>query len=266
MPHEAIVLLDRKRDEIMSAVPASARGLLEFGRLRLTVGSMIASNERLARCSPMSILTSVIEIVSRGLDLGADGQAFLVPYGSTCQPLIGSQGKIELAYRSGLVDRITVQVIYERDDVELDLAAGQVRHTVSKSLMLEIAKGGSRGEPLAAYALIWLKNSERPVLELMLFDDWSKIVENAKAKGRGRLSDAYRLWPGEMWRRSVLNRALKRIPKSRELSEALRRDLEVEFGETSAPRPKPSALPDDMEPTPAPDVIEATEPVPAEEG
>lgn len=225
--HPAIHLLDTRKDQIMAAVPQTFRAALTWERIRQAVGTAIAKSKYLADCKPVSIYTSVLEIVGKGLDLGMDGQAYLVPFKGECTPMIGSQGKIELAYRSGMIDNIVCQVIYENDTIDLDLATGQVHHPMTIADLQRIAKDGGRGEMLAAYARVWVKGAGQPILELMTLDEFHRI-RDAAASRTGKLSPAYKAWPSEMFRRSVLNRALKRAPKSRDLMELLNREMELE--------------------------------------
>lgn len=242
--HPAIALMDNRREEILNAVPKSFRASLEWDRIRGSVATAIAKSESLAKCNPGSILMSVLEIVGKGLDIGMDGQAYLVPFKGACTPMIGAQGKIELAYRSKAITKIVVQVLYENDEFMLDLANGEVEHRMGKDYLLQLARGElERGQMLACYARIWLASNSDPILEVMTVGDFNKIAAEAERRSGGRLSPAYTNWPGEMFRRSCLNRALKRAPKSRDLMEVLNREMELEAED---PAERPSAMPDNV--------------------
>lgn len=173
-------------------------------------------NPRILQCDPLTVLSSALYIARLGLDpSGQTGEAFLVPFGRECTPMVGQQGRIDLAYRSGKIARIVTQCIYEHDHFEHDLATGECSHRVN-------LKAPERGELLGAYCLIWTTYSDRPVLEVMGWSEFeARIMEPAKKKNRGKLSPAYENYPGEMIRRSVLHRALKRAPKSIELADLL---------------------------------------------
>lgn len=252
--HPAIALLNTRKDTILKAIPETFRAALAWERIETAVASALMKNPALSKCSPQSILMSIMDIVGKGLDIGMDGQAYLVPFRGECTPMIGAQGKIELAYRSGQIVRIVVQVLYENDEFELDLANGTISHKMDREYLRALAKGETeRGEMLAGYARIWLKDSPDPILELMTVAEFNQIRDTAQRKGGGRLSPAYQEWPAEMFRRSVLNRALKRAPKSRDLMEVLSRETRIEFGDDE-PRSNvidampPDALPDHGEP------------------
>lgn len=278
-----LALMTERKAQIARAVPPSFAASLTIERILQTVDIQVRKNPALAKCSPESVYAAVLEIVGRGLDLGLDGQAYLVPYSGQCTALIGARGKIELAYRGGKISKIIVQAVYEHDEgFEIDQASGFVKHTIGRDYLIKMAKadpghGNPRGEVLAAYARIWIKGEPGdPIPELMTAWEFGKIVAEAKRKGNGRLSPAYANWPDEMLRRSCLNRALKRVPCGRDLLEVLTREIEVEFGEDADVRTvgKVAALPDmgtlqpDPEPARSPalvvvrDVIDA--PMPAD--
>jgi len=229
MAHPTLMFLNNKQKAIMGAVPTTLRSALTWERIMQAVGQALVKSTKLQECSPDSVYRSVLEIVGKGLDIGMDGQAYLVPFKGECTALIGAQGKIELAHRSGMIDRIVCQVVYGNDTVEIDLAEGTVKHPLT---LAYLAKGVDdpdfRGPMLACYARIWVKGVAEPMLELMTIGDFDKIKAGAAKRSGGRLSPAYTEWPSEMFRRSCLNRALKRAPKSRDLMEVLNRETALE--------------------------------------
>lgn len=226
--HPTIVFLNQKKDAILGAVPQTFRAALTWERIMQSVGMALAKNPKLGDCEPHTVYTSLLEILGKGLDVGMDGQAYLVPYKGQCTAMIGAQGKIELAYRSGMIDKIVCQVVYEGDTIEMDLADGSIRHPMSKEYLVAIAEDAdARGAMIAAYARVWVKGVHEPMLELMTLGDFKKIKAAAMER-TGKLGPAYKLWESEMFRRSVLNRALKRAPKSRDLMEVLNRETELE--------------------------------------
>lgn len=227
-PHPALVFLNAKKDHLLAAVPKTLAAALTWERIMQAVGMALAKSEQLQRCSPESIYRSVLDIIGKGLDIGMDGQAYLVPFKGECTPMIGAQGKIELAYRSGLIDKIVCQVVYENDTIDIDLANGTVEHPMTIDYLRRIAKEGGRGDMLAAYSRIWVKGVSEPILELMTVNEFEKIKADASKRTGGKLSPAYKEWPSEMFRRSVLNRGLKRAPKSRDLMDVLNREMELE--------------------------------------
>lgn len=229
---QALVLVNQKRGALEAAIPKTMVGALSWERIVQSVGMALNANETLRKCAPATVYQSVLQIVGKGLDLGMDGHAYLVPFYDTksksfvCTAMIGSRGKMELAYRSGRVDRLLCNVVHMHDEFDVDMASGKMKHRP--------AIYDEPGETVAAYARVWLKGVAEPVSELMTRREFQKIIDAASAKNNGKLSPAYTNWPDEMFRRSVLNRLLKRIPTSRDLADVLRAEFELEEGTTSS--------------------------------
>jgi len=213
--------LTTKKAALLGAVPRTLAGALTWESIIQGVGLAIAGNPKLAECDPASVYISLLHIVRLGLDpSGMTQQAYLVPFWdgrrkcNVCTPMIGQQGKIELAYRSGRISRIITGVIHERDEYALNLADGSLSHSID-------LLAPDRGKAVGAYCRIWLEGNPDPILEVMTLADFEKIKAAANKKNKGKLSPAYKAWPEEMWRRSVLSRALKRAPKSADLLEVM---------------------------------------------
>lgn len=253
-----LATISGKQHEISNAIPKTFRGAMAYESIRQSVALACEKSDRLAKCSPRSVYAALLDAVRLGLDVSPlRQQAFLVPFydsktkGYKCQLIVGAQGKIEMAYRSGNVTKIVTNVVHENDDFAFDLASGDMRHT------FDWRNPGDRGEIVAAYARIWLKHGGDPIQELMTTVDFAKIVESHKQKNRGNMSPAYRDWYGEMFRRSVLNRALKRAPKSVDIAEMLERESGIEakqvagemvdaaFEEVNAPSSAPAIAKDE---------------------
>jgi len=219
----ALALLDSRQDTILRVIPKTMRGILAWENIRTSVAMALASNRTLRNADPQSVYSSVLYILNLGLEIGGHGQqAFLVPFKSKCTPMIGAQGKIELAYRSGRIAFIRSAVVYENDQFALDLASGTISHQP------ELRR--DRGKVLCTWASIGVKGMTDPLVELLTERDFEQIRDDSARRNRGKLSPAYKNWPDEMRRRSVINRALKRAPKSRDLWELLSTEFAVEHG------------------------------------
>jgi len=219
----ALALLDSRRDTILRVVPKTMRRIIAWENIRISVAMALAGEQRLAQAPPQSVYSSVLYILGLGLEIGGHGQqAWLIPYNGKCTPMIGAQGKIELAYRSGRISFIRSAVAYEHDLFDLDLAAGTISHRPELR--------GDRGAVLCTWVAIGVKGMTDPLVEVLTERDFKQIRDEAKRKNRGKLSPAYAKWPDEMRRRSAINRALKRAPKSRDLMEMLSTEMAVEQG------------------------------------
>ncbi|MCK5089401.1 MAG: recombinase RecT [Hyphomicrobiaceae bacterium] len=216
--------LHAKRGALAAAVPKTFRGALTQESIVQAVGLACERSPNLRKCDPQTVYTSVLFLVRMGLDVsGYTGEAYLVPFYNSkagrheCTPMVGQQGKIAMAYRSGKIDRILTGVAHAHDDYEFDLASGYLRHTFDPTL-------NDRGPAVFAWARVWVKDSTDPLTEIMPAADFQKIEDAAKKKNRGKLSPAYKQWRDEMFRRSVLSRCLKRAPKSTDIAEVLNRE------------------------------------------
>lgn len=217
----AVRLLDSQRTLIESIVPTTLRGRFEWDAIRNDVMLAVQSSTDLQACKPESILAAVLYITRLGLSIGPhEGKAYLVPYKGQCTPIIGAQGKIELAYRSGKIRRMVVKIVHERERFEADYATGEVSHKPPATDRANL------GAPEFCWAGIWLTDSDDPLIETMSREQFEVIRNGSRAKN----SPAYTNYYEEMWRRSCLNRALKRAPKSRDLWEVIGGEDRIDAG------------------------------------
>jgi len=89
-----------------------------MARLALTACSQ---NKKLAACTPHSLFASVIVASQLGLEIGIDGQAFLVPYKNTATFIPGWKGYVDLVSRAGRAS-VWTGAVFQGD--EFDYALG----------------------------------------------------------------------------------------------------------------------------------------------
>ena len=165
----AMATIDIKKQALLSVVPKSLQGEMEWQHIRQSVAAALRGSEKLAKCDPLTIYTSAMYIVRLGLDIGGhEGHAFLVPFKGKCTPMIGVRGKEVLCYRSGFTDRIMSGVFHQHDRYDFDLADGSCTHK------LDLTRS-ERGDALGAWTRVWLKGRPDPVLEVMTEGDFIKI-------------------------------------------------------------------------------------------
>ena len=89
--------------------------------------SAVSSNERLASCTPKSIISAGLKCVSLGFMPGGDlGDAYLIPYGQTCTLQLGYKGLIRLAQRSGQCKTINMGMVQQGQTVKIDQITGDM--------------------------------------------------------------------------------------------------------------------------------------------
>ena len=201
--------LTARRGGLVESVPQSLRSRMTWTRIVQSLRLAITRSPDLQVCSPESVHVALLEILSLGLDpSGTTGQAYLVPRKGVCTAVIGYQGRVELAYRSGQIARIACHIVHARDDHDHDLAAGTIRH--------RLCVEGDPGPPLYAYCVIILRSGEQ-ILEIMTRSQYDHIVKQTRSGG----NPAIKGWFEQMWRKSCLLRALKMAPKSLDILMAL---------------------------------------------
>lgn len=95
--------------------------------------STIRATPQIALCSELSFFGSIMAASQLGLEIGPLGHVYLVPYANECQFILGYQGMIELALRSGKILDIQPYLVYEGDHFEYELGLHEdVKHKPSK--------------------------------------------------------------------------------------------------------------------------------------
>lgn len=207
-------LLKAFQSEIARALPRH----LNPDRMARIALTEFRKNPRLGQCNPRSVFAAVVQASQMGLEPGLMGQAYLVPYKEECQLIPGYQGLIELVRRSGKVRRIEAHVVYERDRFVYRTGL----HTV---LEHEPVLDGERGEMRLAYAVAEFDASgDAYHVEVMSRRQIEAIRDRSQNVQRAKKYDKTTPWdtdPEEMWRKTVLRRICKFLPKSAELVAAI---------------------------------------------
>ena len=128
---------DPMRSFIDNMAPGIAVALpkhLTADRMTRIVLTAIRKNPDLARCSQASLASEIMNLSQLGLEPNTPLQhAWLIPRnmkgsGMTCTTIIGYQGYIELAYRSGRVKSIYAHAVHEGDEFDYELGLNKRMH------------------------------------------------------------------------------------------------------------------------------------------
>jgi recombination protein RecT len=200
-------LYERWKD-IKNTVPADVTA----ARLLRIAVNALRSKPALADCSTASIVSSIIQAAQVGIEPDdATNRANLIPRKKVCCFELQYRGVIDLAYRSGVIDYAKSQAVHEADHFDVDLGtANTIEHIP--------ALGEDRGPLIAAYCIVNIRGSSRPLLEVV---DREDIAQARALADRVRASPAWRDWPGEMVKKFVLKRCLKQAPCSAEFRTAM---------------------------------------------
>lgn len=196
-------------------------------------------NPKLYDCTKISVLSSVSQAATLGLEIGATlGQCFLIPrYNSKikateCTIQIGYKGLISLAMRSPVVQSIDAQNVHENDYFDLDLGSQTIKHKVDFRQ--------PRGKHIATYAQVFFTNGGK-IIEVMSFDELMAHKENfAQTTWKdGKPNDSPWNHPTnylEMCKKTLVRKVCKKVPMSPELQSAVTFDESGEMGQAQSLR------------------------------
>ena len=203
------------KGEIEKALPS----VITPERFTRMVLSALSVNPKLGACTPKSFLGAMMSAAQLGLEPNTPlGQAYLIPYKNKgideVQFQIGYKGLIDLAYRSGEVEVVQAQIVYEKDEFEFQygLEPKLIHRPVDKD----------RGEPIKVYAIFKTKSGGYG-FEVMSIDD---IRAHAKKYSKAYSSN-YSPWTTnfeEMAKKTVLKKVLKYAPMKSDFIHGIAQD------------------------------------------
>lgn len=189
--------------EIKKALP-SVITPERFTRMALTA---VRSTPGLAACEPMSFLAAMMSAAQLGLEPNTPlGQAYLLPFKKNGKPevqfQIGFKGLIDLAYRSGEVEVVQAQCVYENDKFECEYGI--------EPKLKHVPADGDRGKLIKVYAMFRTKSGGYG-FEVMSIKD---IEDHAKKYSKA-FNSSFSPWKTsfeEMAKKTVLKKVLKYAP------------------------------------------------------
>ncbi len=218
--------LVNQREAIISRLPQHMAS--QGYRIIKTVVTAAMKNPAILKCSKDSILLSVFQSLDLGLEIGnALGEAYLVPYGSTCQMIPGYRGLVSLARRSGKIRAIEARIVREGDEFDFTLGT-------SPSLTHKPVFSETPAEMRAVYAIAFF-NDGSTQFEPMVKAEVDAIRKRSRANGSGPWVTDY----DEMAKKTAVRRLSKYLPLSPELARAMEIQAMAEsgdFGEVAAPK------------------------------
>lgn len=192
--------LQQMAPEIKKALPKH----LDVDRLTRIAMTTIRQTPKLLECNIQSLLAAVMQSAQLGLEPNILGQAYIIPYGSEAQFIIGYRGMIDLARRSGQIESIYAHPVYSNDEFEYEYGLNpKLRH---KPAM------GDRGEFIGAYGVAKFKDGGYH-FEFMPKSEIDKRRGRSKAKNSGPWVTDYE----EMACKTVIRHMFKYLPISIEI-------------------------------------------------
>ena len=222
-------MLEKFKGEIARALPKHLNPD-RMVRIALTAFRM---TPKLAECDPRSVFAAVIQASQLGLEVGLNGEAHLVPFGSQCQLIPGYTGLMKLARNGGNVIDIYAHDVRAKDTFSLKF--GLERDLKHEPLSLDggfPASDEDRGQVVGFYAVAVFKDGNRTFVAMGRAE-----VESIRDNSRGyQAAKKYKKespWdtnPTAMGMKTAIRRLCKYLPKSPELAAALALDATSEQG------------------------------------
>lgn len=189
---------------------------------------------KLGDCDPASVLGGLMSLAQLGLRPGVLGHAWLLPFydknsrGFKAQVVIGYQGLVELAHRSGQIKSLIARTVYEHDTFEVD-------YGLEDNLVHKPAMRGPKGEPIAYYAVAKFTTGGHAFI-VMNHDEMIEYRDkHATAKTReGKVVGPWRDNFDGMARKTVVRQLSKWMPKSTDMARAIESDESVRVDLTPA--------------------------------
>lgn len=206
---------------------------VEFQREVSFACQILAKNDYLAKAAPHTIQASVLNVAQIGLSLNPVMKlAYLVPRWNRATSSVecylepSYQGLVKLMTDTRSVVNIAAQLIWEGDDVVIDMASKEkvVSH---KPYVLT---GRDKGKLMGVYSLATLHDGSREV-ELMSMKDVHEVRARSesykKSLEKPGMTSIWITDEGEMFRKTVIRRHFKYLPKSdafEKVAEAVKMD------------------------------------------
>jgi len=196
---------------------------ISVDKFMVTAINAVKKTPKLLDVDRKSLFGSILTAAELGLEPNTPmGHCYLIPYGKDCQFQIGYLGLIELAYRNPRIQRISAEIVYDKDEFEYELGlTPKLKHKPSPDM--------NRGGLKYVYAVCQLKDAE-PLFVVLSKSD----IENAK-----KLAKAGLAWDSKMdfmnWmpKKTAIKQVLKLVPKQnggQNLAKAIQVDSIIEGG------------------------------------
>lgn len=211
----------------LKSVQAVAAAVITPDRMMKLVLAAASREPKLAECSPLSVLRSMMQAAELGLEVcSGKNEAYLVPRWNSKAKCLeatflpGYQGLIKLARESGLVRNIEARIVHSKDFFEVEQGtAPTIKHRPSFEK--------DRGDIVAVYAVAFLPDGGSQ-FEVMARYEVDEIRDRSKDK------ESFSPWKSdysEMARKTVVRRLAKYLPKTGAFAKALEVQAKAETGE-----------------------------------
>ena len=204
-----------------------------------SLSTAINENEKLANCSPQSVLNAALTAASMDLPINQNlGFAYLIPYKvqgkDVCQFQMGYKGFIQLAQRSGFYKTINASEVKEGEIANFDRLSGEIEF---KWIESQVEREKAKTSGFVAY--FRLLNG----FEKSLYMTVEELEAHAKKYSKNFAKYKSGLWSDDfdsMAKKTVLKLLISKFgPLNTQLQKAIQEDQMVDGEYEDNPQRKP---------------------------
>lgn len=201
----ALVRYEKTVSVAMPGVEEILPATIKPGRFQAAAVMAFKKDPDLGGCREETVIDALREAATDGLLLDGKEAALVVrgkrkyrPGQWICAYMPMYQGMIKKIRGAGPVRNIEAHVVYRNDDYTRTMGSSpSVEH---------IRAVGERGEPYLVYAIAFFKDGSFEAVEM----DEDEIE---KVRSKAETQNVWDEWEMEMWKKSVLRRIYKQLPK-----------------------------------------------------
>ena len=207
---------------------ASNEYQMNFNREAGFAIQILTKNDYLASCNHNSIKNAVVNVALTGLTLNpALKYAYLIPRGKECVLDISYMGMIKLLTDAGAVKNIDAGIICVKDRFEYSKG--------TEVFLKHVPVLSNRGEKIATYAIAYFRDGGVQ-FDIMNKEEIYKVRATSESYNseKNRKFSPWETWEEEMWKKTVLKRLFKLLPKTQfsdQLIAAISHDHENEVSD-----------------------------------
>lgn len=193
-------MLERAQDKLAEVAPKH----LKVDRMVRLLLSACSRNPKILECTPTSVLQFAMKCSETGLEPIGPGGAWPIPYENRkVSPKVTEltfipdyRGLVNIAKRAGCIKEAWAEIVRENDFFDYELG-------VNPSMVHKPARG-DRGDLEATYCVIVMPDDTRRFVVMDAAD-----VAHIRSKSRASNSGPWCTDTAEMWKKSVVRRAMK---------------------------------------------------------
>jgi len=197
----------------------------------LQITANFIMNNKLQHCTQKSLVSCIIKALEYGFRPGFGDLFYIVPFKNTnlgvyeATFMMSFKGMCNLFYRTGKVNEVYAECVYENDIFEYELG-------LNKKLVHIPNYNSERGKFRCAYS-VTVKTNGYKSFSVVSKNYIDKIRNEAEKKYKDKTNSFWSKHFEEMAKKTVIKRLLKRVPMSIELATAVNIDNKAEAAEVN---------------------------------